>query len=279
MDYPIIEKPLGSLYYLNGQLISSQSEEALRMSAPSSDIKYYETIRIREGVLLFIEDHLARLSKSVKGIEDFAVDTDLILSESRRFLKEIGFDGEGNLRIVLTKDKLVLHICEGFIPTEELFRTGISTNILNWERVDPNLKVFRGDYKEAVAQAFARNNPYEVLLTDRDNKIYEGSKSNFFAVIGNNVYSAPDDKILIGITRNRVMRSLDSVGAKLVIGTFTLEELKERGAALFVSSTPFDILPVSVVEGVRFESVNDPVLTQISREYKALTDKYILENK
>ena len=279
MDYPIIEKPLGSLYYLNGKLISSQCDEALAMSEPSSDIKYYETIRIKEGVLLFIEDHLARLSGSVKGIEDFAVDTGMILSESKRFLKDIRFDGEGNLRIVLTKDKLVFHICEGFIPSEAMFRTGISTNLLNWERVDPNLKVFRGDYKAAVADAFSRNNPYEVLLTDHNNRIYEGSKSNFFAVIGDNVYSAPDDKILIGITRNRVMRSLDRVGAKLVIGTFTLEELMEQNAALFVSSTPFDILPVAVVEGVRFESVNNPVLTQISHEYKALTDKYIKENK
>ncbi len=279
MNYPIIEKPLGDRYYLNGELIPSDGREALDMSMPTDDIKYYETIRIKDGVLLFIEDHLSRLSKSVKGIEDFAVDTDMIASEAKRFLKDIRFDEEGNLRIVLTKDKLVFHICEGFIPSEDVFRSGISTNILNWERVDPNLKVFRGDYKAAVAEAFARNNPYEVLLTDRNNKIYEGSKSNFFAVIGNEVYSAPDDKILIGITRNRVLRSLDNIGATLVTGTFTLDELKERGAALFVSSTPFDILPVTYVEGVRFDSVSNPVLTQISREYKAITNKYIIENK
>ena len=279
MNYPIIEKPLGDRYYLNGELIPSDGREALDMSMPTDDVKYYETIRIKEGVLLFIEDHLSRLSKSVKGIEDFAVDTDMIASEAKRFLKDIRFDEEGNLRIVLTKDKLVFHICEGFIPSEDVFRSGISTNILNWERVDPNLKVFRGDYKAAVAEAFARNNPYEVLLTDRNNKIYEGSKSNFFAVIGNEVYSAPDDKILIGITRNRVLRSLDNIGATLVTGTFTLDELKERGAALFVSSTPFDILPVTYVEGVKFDSVSNPVLTQISREYKAITNKYIIENK
>ncbi len=279
MNYPIIEKPLGDRYYLNGELIPADGREALDMSMPSDDVKYYETIRIKEGVLLFIEDHLSRLSKSVKGIEDFGVDTDMIASEAKRFLKDIRFEEEGNLRIVLTNDKLVFHICEGFIPSEDVFRSGISTNILNWERVDPNLKVFRGDYKAAVAEAFARNNPYEVLLTDRNNKIYEGSKSNFFAVIGNEVYSAPDDKILIGITRNRVLRSLDNIGATLVTGTFTLDELKERGAALFVSSTPFDILPVTYVEGVKFDSVSNPVLTQISREYKAITDKYIKENK
>lgn len=283
MNYPIIEKPLGDHYYMNGELIASDSGEALAMSKPSSEVKYYETVRIKDGILLFVEDHLARLSKSVKGIEDFPVDTDFIKSEAKRYIAQIGFTGEGNLRIVLTSDKLVLHICEANIPPSEIFRSGINTNILNWERVDPNLKVFRGDYKAAVADAFARTNdqglPYEVLLTDKNNKIYEGSKSNFFAIIDGKVYSAPDDKILIGITRSRVMDSLKKSGVELAEGTFTLAELKEADAALFVSSTPFDILPVTYVEGIRFNSADNAILTQISREYLAATEDYIRRNK
>ena len=283
MQFPVIESPLGDRYYLNGELITPDDIKAIELTRPSDDTKYYETIRIKEGVLLFAEDHLARLVKSVKGIEDFPVDVEFILSEAKRYLREISFTEEGNLRLVLTKDKLVFHICEANIPSEDIFRTGISTNILNWERVDPNLKVFRGDYKAAVAECFRREGPqglpYEVLLTDRENKIYEGSKSNFFAIIDGKVYSAPDDKILIGITRNRVMTALDKAGAKLETGTFELEELASRNAALFVSSTPFDILPVTYVEGIRFGSVNDPVLTQISLEYKALTEEYIRSNK
>ena len=283
MNYPIIEKPLGDRYYMNGELISSDSIPAEEMSRPSPEVKYYETVRIKDGILLFIEDHMARLAKSVKGIEDFPVDTAFIMAEARKYVRDIAFAGEGNLRIVLTSDKLVFHICEANIPSPDHFRFGINTNILNWERVDPNLKVFRGDYKAAVAEAFGRVNkqglPYEVLLTDRNDKIYEGSKSNFFAVIGDKVYSAPDDKILIGITRSRVMSSLDKSGIELLTGTFTLAELKQADAALFVSSTPFDILPISYVEGYKFNSVNNSILTQISREYQAATEEYIMRNK
>lgn len=282
MQFPVIEKPLGSTYYLNGQLISSDSEPAKELSVPTDEIKYYETIRIKDGVLLFIEDHLKRLSGSVKGIEDFPVDTDKISSEARKYLKDTGFREEGNLRIVITSDKTVFHICEGYIPAPEVFASGISANILNWERVDPNLKVFRGDYKSAVAEAFDREGPhglpYEVLLTDRDNKIYEGSKSNFFAIIGDKVYSAPDNKILIGITRSRVMESLDKAGTSLATGTFTLDELCENNASLFVSSTPFDILPVTYVEDRHFDSVGNCVLTQISNEYRKITEEYIKRN-
>ena len=283
MQFPIIESPLGDLFYLNGELIRSDSAEAEELKKPTDDIKYYETVRIKEGVLLFIEDHLLRLSRSVKGIEDFYVDTSFVSEVSKKYIKDVCFEGEGNLRIVLTKDKLVLHICEANIPSEECFAEGINANILNWERVDPNLKVFRGDYKAAVAEAFARKNPdglpYEVLLTDRNNKVYEGSKSNFFAIIDGEVYSAADDKILIGITRSRVMASLQRSGVPLKTGTFTLDELKDRDAALFVSSTPFDILPITTVEGIRFNSAGNSILTQISREYRAITDKYISDNK
>ena len=283
MNYPVIEKPLGDRYYVNGDMISPDSEAARQLAVPTEEVKYYETIRIKDGVLLFVEDHLARLSKSVKGIEDFAVDTEYIMDQARKYIKDIAFNSEGNLRIVLTSDKLVFHICEANIPSAENFKWGINTNILNWERVDPNLKVFRGDYKAAVAEAFGRVNkqglPYEVLLTDKNDKIYEGSKSNFFAIIGDKVYSAPDDKILIGITRNRVMSSLDKAGIELVTSTFTLSELKAENAALFVSSTPFDILPISYVEGNKFNSVNNGILTQISREYLAATEEYIMRNK
>jgi len=283
MQYPIIEKPLGDKFYLNGELISSDSVESSQLSLPTDEIKYYETVRIKEGVLLFIEDHMKRLSVSVKGIEDFPVDTDRIAYEAKQYLSDISYKEEGNLRIVLTSDKLVMHICEANIPSADAFSRGICTNLLNWERVDPNLKVFRGDYKKAVSDCFARQgaygSPYEVLLSDRNNKIYEGSKSNFFAVIGNDVYSAPDDKILIGITRSRVLASLDKAGASLKIGTFTLDELCANNAALFVSSTPFDILPVTYVEDKKFNSVGNTILTQISQEYRKLTDDYINRNK
>ena len=283
LNYPLIESPLGNTYYINGELVPFDSLQAEELKKPNDLIKYYETIRIKEGVLLFIEDHLARLCKSVAGIEAFTVDPDRIMAESKKYLKDTGFDGEGNLRIVLTKDLLVFHICEGNIPSPAVFKRGISANILQWERVDPNLKVFRGDYKAAVAEAFAREGahglPYEVILTDRDNRLYEGSKSNFFAIMGNTVFTAPDNKILIGITRNRVMRSLHNSGIKLWTGMFGLDELYENNAALFVSSTPFDILPVTYVEDKEFSSVNDPILTQISLEYKAITDEYIRNNK
>ena len=75
------------------------------------------------------------------------------------------------------------------------------------------------------------------------------------------------------------MSSLKKAGIELCEGTFTLDELVSNDAALFVSSTPIDILPVTYVEDKVFNSVSNPILTQISREYRSITEQYIMSNK
>ncbi len=285
MAYPLLESPLGNKYYYNGEYIDSDSSVADSLKNPTDEVTYYETIRIKDGVLLFLEDHLNRLKKSVQGIENFGVDLKKIEDDSYTFLKDCASDvSEGNLRVVLTKSQLLIHICEAFIPVSSCFENGVNSMILKWERVAPNIKVFRGDYKTAVADVFASSNeygnPYEVLLTDNNDKLYEGSKSNLFVIVGNEVYSAPDDKILLGITRNRVLSSLEKAGGKLVIGTFTLDEIKDRDdVAVFVSSTPFDILPIAHIDGIAFDSANNELLKKISAAYLANTDDYISKAK
>mgnify|MGYP003410136774 CR=1 FL=1 len=111
--------------------------------------------------------------------------------------------------------------------------------------------------------------------------LYEGSKSNFFAIIGNEVYSAPDSKILIGITRQRVLSSLEKVGCKLVTDMFTLAELSNmrEEVALFISSTPFDILPIASVDDIEFSSTSNLKLQQIMRIYSDITNNYINDHR
>ena len=281
MAYPLLESPVGDVFFFNGDLVRAGSAKEKELRTPTDSVTYYETVRIKDGVLLYLEDHLARLRKSVKGIEDFPVDTDLIEKEAYKFLHEQYPDfKEGNLRIVITKEDMLIHICEANIPSKEHFANGIRASLLKWDRVDPNIKVFRGDYKKAVADAFARSGAYELVLADSNDKLYEGSKSNLFVVNGNKVYSAPDNKILLGITRNRVMSSLEKAGGELVIDMFTMDELKEtKGAALFVSSTPFDILPIRSVDDVVFDSAKDPLIRNISRCYLDQIAKYINERR
>lgn len=286
MAYPLIECPLFDTFWVDGKLMNRNSDEVKPYFEPTEEMTYYETVRIYKGVLLFLEDHLARLNRSVQGVEAFDVDLSYIESTLINYLNELGLgEYHGNMRIILTKSHLIYHICEANIPTKEIFDKGIATNILKWERLDPNIKVFRGDYKKAVAQKFALETPfgmpYEVLLENNEGKITEGSKSNFFAIVDNTVYTPPDDVILIGITRKYVLNALDAAGLELKVDTFTLDELssKDHDVALFVSSTPFDILPISSVNDVKFNSVSNKALIRIQEMYKKNVEDYYSSHK
>ena len=284
MAYPMLESPIGAFYYYDGQYVTADSEQANLLKNPTDEVTYYETLRVKQGVALFFEDHLNRLKKSVQGIENFDVDIDDIHNKSNSFISEFDPDFDGSLRIVLTRNHLLIHACEANIPGAELFEQGINTLTLKWERVAPNIKVFRGDYKAAVAARFSEENahgkPYELVLTDNEGRLYEGSKSNLFVIKDGIVYSAPDDKILLGITRNRVMRALEQSGAELKIGMFTLEQIiQDKNAAVFVSSTPFDILPVKYIDGYEFNFEGNELLRSIQQSYQRIADEYIASAK
>ncbi len=284
MAYPLLESPIGDIYLFDGAVITSDSNDAALLREPSDEVTYYETLRVKDGIPLFFEDHLARLVKSVKGIENFEFDPEYIKSQSMLFISKYDPNFDGSLRVILTKSHLLIHAVDVGIPSKENFEEGINTLSLKWERVDPNLKVFRGDYKQAVANRFndknSYGNPYELVLVDDNDKLYEGSKSNLFIVKGNTVYSAPDEKILIGITRNRVMKALSDTNAEFKIGMFSLEELKnDNEVAVFVSSTPFDILPVHYIDDVEFDFKSNKLLMKIMSSYQAFVDAYIANAK
>ena len=278
MAYPLMEHLTGNGFLYCGKYYRVSSELTESLQRPVDIKTYYETVRVMDGVLLFVEDHLARLVKSVKGLENFPVDTAGILSEAYSLIDMDGVT-DGSIRIVLTKESLLIHQADITLPSEELFEQGINTSLLNWERQTPNLKIFRGDYKTKVNEKFREANshglPFELVLSDNDGRLYEGSMSNLFVIRDGQVYSAPDDKILIGITRKRVMEALKRSGLELQTGTFRPEELDPANDAVFVSSTPFDILPVRYIDDYEFRSSDNEILKMISKMYREYTSEYI----
>ncbi len=278
MAYPLMEHLTGNGFLYCGKYYRVSSELTESLQRPVDIKTYYETVRVKDGVLLFVEDHLARLVKSVKGLENFPVDTAGILSEAYSLIDMDGVT-DGSIRIVLTKESLLIHQADITLPSEELFEQGINTSLLNWERQTPNLKIFRGDYKTRVNEKFREANshglPFELVLSDNDGRLYEGSMSNLFIIRDGQVYSAPDEKILIGITRKRVMEALKRSGLELQIGMFRPDELDPAKDAVFVSSTPFDILPVRYIDDYEFRSSDNEILKMISKMYREYTSEYI----
>ena len=232
---------------------------------------------------------MLRLYRSVQAKEAFDFDSEILFDQATELIRKSGLDPQdGNLRIVLTKDKSVVHLSDAVYPDPQMFDNGIVTATLQWERVEPQIKVFRGDYKKAVADRMCETTlhglPYEILLCDSQGKITEGSRSNFFVLHKDTVFSPPESIILIGITRKYVMRALKQAGLKYCERAFSLQEIIDmkktdlegsQDVAVFVTSSPFDILPVRSIDDEEFLSANNSRLKDISLTYSCITDQYV----
>jgi len=289
MSFPMLENPSGDFCYYNGQKIQLSSKEGKNLFEPVSDVIYYESIKVREGVLLFFENHMFRLLQSIEAKEKFSLDTDILFDDAMKMLSEANPPvRDGNIRIVVTNKSNLIHFSLVVTPSADSFKTGIPASLLTWERLEPQVKVFRSDYKTAVAAKLKEETPFgppfEVLLTDRKGQITEGSRSNFFVLYHGVVYSPPEALILIGITRRYVLQSLRKAGLVYKEALFSLEDLirmreetksPKDTIALFITSSPFDILPVHSVDNEVFLSAQNEDLVRISEIYQSIVCHYI----
>ncbi len=276
MAYPMIDGLTGSLISLNGHLIEAASDSARLCFEPTEQKMFYEVIRIEQHIPLFWEDHYDRLVRSIDGV--FPIPSTLY-QDSLDLIRANNLDGV-NLRLVLTSEQIVIHAIPSYYPTAQQMVQGVLTVVMIWERLDPNVKVIHSDYKSAVAARFAAGSPFgqpfELLLCDHNGELTEGSRSNLFFIRGNQVLSAPDNRILIGITRKYVTAAIAAAGAELVIEMVSLADL-EAGAvdAAFLSGSPIDLLPISTIEANQFQSANHPLFLKINRAYQKIVTEYL----
>lgn len=276
MAYPIIDDLTGSYISVQGQLLPTDSEAAAFFRLPTDSVMFYEVIRVVQGVPLFWEEHLARLCQSIAGMIELS---DTLYADCRRLIDTNGLQA-ANLRLVLFEDQAVIHLTPSSYPPAELFDQGVPTGILNWERLDPNVKIIRSDYKAAIAACFAEPGPfgryYELLLADDRGFLTEGSRSNLFLIRGNQVLSAPENRILKGVTRKHVIEAIAASGAELVEEMQTLPAIRAGSCeAAFLSSSPFDILPIRSIEEIELPSAEHPLLRRIDQAYRSIVASYI----
>jgi branched-chain amino acid aminotransferase len=243
---------------------------------PTDERMFYEVIRIEEKTPLFWEDHLLRLNHS---IQDRFVIPESLYQDSLRLIAANDLD-QVNLRLVLTPGHVVLHQIPSYYPSAEQMRLGVPTGILDWERLDPNVKEINSDYKAAVAARFAKGGPFgaffELLLADRQGELTEGSRSNLFFICGNQVYSAPDNRILKGITRQYVSAAIVAAGGQLIEKMITYAAIQDGQIdAAFLSGSPIDLLPIAAIESVQLPSAANPLFSQINLAYLQIVRDYL----
>lgn len=233
----------------------------------------YEVIRVVNSRPLFLDDHLLRLSNSCKKL-DISCDLPCIYQWLATFLR-FQKVAQCNLRVNITKSHKASDVFAYFIPskypTPEQYKNGVDIELLSLVRDNPSIKVENRSLRELANDIISQRNVYEVLLVNENGEITEGSRSNFFAVKGNAIYTAPLYQVLEGITRKKVVQLAHDNGIECVEQPIRVEEICTLDGA-FITGTSPKVLPVSRIGKVAFKGIPQTTKKLIEAYNKLIRD-------
>jgi branched-chain amino acid aminotransferase len=264
----------GEYILVNHELTLSSSFNQL---VPTDGTRIYEVIRVIRGVCLFLEDHLERLSQSAKLAN---ITLPVSVDELRNRLAGlvvINKITEGNFRLELLTHENKTQLAAWFIqheyPSEEDYSRGVRLSLFNAVRSNPNAKIVHHNLREQITHFIAEKNIYEALLVNQEKNVTEGSRSNFFLIRNNELFTAPTHEILEGITRKVLLRLCSENHILFHEKSIKADELLQFEAA-FITGTSPKILPVCSIDKLNFNPQHT-MLNQLMILYNTAIDNYI----
>lgn len=229
----------------------------------------YEALKLYDGKLFAIEDHLDRLDRSMRGLNiqpDFTREelknniSDLIkhsqLMKAFVYLQVTRGVGPRS-HAPLKNPKPTLSMFISYLPpTPEKFRQdGVKAIIVPDDRwAHPFIKTLNLLPNILAKQEADKKEAYEAIFVRENGNISEASSSNVFAVMNGVVVTPPTDgKILAGITRTILLRVMKKNNISFKEDYFTEEQLKNADE-VFITNTGSEVLPITNIDG---QFVND----------------------
>ena len=246
----------------------------------------YEVIPIYERKAFLLEEHIARLGRSlvltgIKRPKKWNKIPEIIDNLVERNL----FDNQSvYLQITRGEDSVRNHIPDPkveptlFITSSDLKvnpyrlnpeKKGLAVKILEdprWDRCDIKAVTLLSN---VIAMREANIEGKDGVIFCNKGKITEGASSNVFAVFGNNVVTSPEsNQILSGITRKHVLSLLSAKGIKVLEKDINLVDLYKAEEVWMTSSTQ-EIQPVRKIDEkvIKFKSPKDSLWFELLTSY------------
>jgi len=239
----------------------------------------YEVMRIQDGCPIFLEEHLDRLEA---GISILSSPISFDRGKYRNAVFEVIENNRmdiGNIRIQINHQQTTAFIGEipHHYPSNEQTELGVNIGILDKERSTPNIKSWNPDVRLSADDLIRKTGVYEVLLVNESKQITEGSRSNFFGIVGDQVITPPIHQVLPGITR-KVINDLCTKLGVIYHEREILEEQLDDFDALFISGTSPEILPIKRVNNLTFNPKHH-LIRELRTAYHMAVKQNIMTNK
>ncbi len=248
------------IYYVNGKFIPAN--EAVISVNDLSILRGYgvfDFLRTYKGIPFYLNDHIMRFAESAKMIG-------ITLPWSTNKLVELviktlnkNAHKEANIRIVATggistdctipdsNPGLIIMVSKVLKQPDWWYTKGIKIITTGCERFLPSAKSINYIPAIIALQKAYERNAVESVYVDRKENVLEGTTSNIFAFIGEDLVT-PGGSVLPGITRDVVIK-LAKKYFDVKIQNISLKDLFEA-KEVFITSSTKEVVPVVGIDEV-----------------------------
>ena len=255
----------------------------------------WEGIRLHEGSLVFLEQHLQRLYQGAKAI---ALDIGLAPAELTAALYQVldanHMQTDVHVRLMITRGvkktpsqdprltvggPTIVIIAEHKRANPEVNLRGISLFTSTVRRgspdyLDPQLNCHSKLHEVIALQQALQAGADEALMLDVHGFVSTCNATNFFIARAGEVWTSTGQYCLHGITRSRVIAVCRAAGIAAYEKNFSLTEVYDADEA-FVTGTFAGLIPVHTVDGRAIGGSERPLLRRLQSLYLADIADYV----
>ena len=256
----------------------------------------WESFRLHQGNLVFIEDHIDRLFRSARGISlDPGISREELLAEIERVISENKMYDDVHLRLIISRGikptpyqapwvisspPTIVIIPEYKKANQSRAIEGISLVSVGIRRSGPEVQdprinsLSKHNCISACIEA-NRKGGEEGLMMDPNGYVSTCNSTHFFMVKDGEVWTSKGEFCLEGITSQKVLNICKSEGIPSFERNFTFEDVSSADEA-FVTGTFAGLTPVISFDGEPLgDGSRGPVSELLQRLYQDLVIRYI----
>ena len=262
----------------------------------------YETMRVYDGVVFMLDEHVKRLyrsasrirlgiPKNIAEIKSAIYETLKANSLRNAYVRLTVSRGYGPIGLDpgLCKEPTFVIIADEFREyPEKYYKNGIKLIIAGTRRnlkeaVNPQIKSLNFLNNILAKIEAKQKGAYEAVMLNARGYLTEGTICNIFFVTppipplsrggGGGVLCTPsvDCGILDGITRKIILESAAANGLKIKEGKFKKDDIY-NASEVFITNTTMEVMPVCKVDGKRYKV--GPITKLLRGEYKKQVMNY-----
>ena len=237
---------------INGKVVD-ESECTVSVLDRAFQYSYsvYEALKRKNNKFVHLDEHLKRLNLSAEAIGIENPFSDEELSAWLELLARTEDLENATFRILLFgSDDVKVFINHSSIKVypDVYYSDGVDVVTYHAERYLPNVKTSNMLPSLLALMSAEKRSAFEALMVDRNNLVLEGTRSNFYGIKDNVIRTAPDDMVLLGVTRLGLIKAAEKYGIRIEEKALSLDELYSMDS-LFLTSTSMKAIPIRSVDG------------------------------